>query len=107
MKRFYVYILSSRKHGTLYTGVTSDLIKRIYDHKKDLADGFTKKYQVHNLVWFETHETAETAIMREKQIKEWERKWKIRIIEQVNPQWDDLYNEICGFPIKDFGNECA
>jgi putative endonuclease len=69
MKRFYVYILSSRKHGTLYTGVTSDLIKRIYDHKKDLADGFTKKYQVHNLVWFETHETAETAIMREKQIK--------------------------------------
>jgi len=81
------------------------LIKRIYEHKNDLTEGFTKKYQVHNLVWFEAHETAETAIMREKHIKGWERKWKIRIIEQVNPKWDDLYNEICGFPPEDCGND--
>lgn len=105
MKRFYVYILSSKKHGTLYTGVTSDLIRRVCEHKNDLTDGFTKKYQVHNLVWFEAHETAETAIIREKQIKKWERKWKIRIIEQVNPQWDDLYNEIFGFPPEECGND--
>ncbi len=94
--QFYVYILSSKKHGTPYTGVTSDLGKRIYEHKNDLTEGFTKKYQVHNLVWFQFHKTAEAAIMREKQIKRWERKWKIRIIEHKNPQWSDLYDEICG-----------
>ena len=73
MKRFYVYMLCSRRNGTLYIGVTSDLIKRIYEHKNNLVDGFTKKYSVHRLVWYEVHDSAETAIQREKQIKKWER----------------------------------
>ncbi|MBI4688556.1 MAG: GIY-YIG nuclease family protein, partial [Nitrospirae bacterium] len=71
MKRFFVYILCSKRNGTLYIGVTSDLIKRVYEHKNDLAEGFTKRYKVHNLVWYEAHETAESAIKREKNIKKW------------------------------------
>ncbi|MEW6602712.1 MAG: GIY-YIG nuclease family protein [Nitrospirota bacterium] len=101
MKRFFVYILCSRRNGTLYIGVTSDLIKRVYEHKNDLADGVTKKYKVHNLVWYEAHETAESAITREKNIKKWERSWKLRLIEEQNPEWNDLYYDICedtGFP---------
>ena len=84
-KRFFVYILASDRNGTLYVGVTSDLVQRIWQHKNDLADGFTKKHQVHMLVWFEIHENAESAITREKQIKEWKRKWKLELIEKGNP----------------------
>ncbi len=95
MKRFYVYILASKQNGTLYTGVTSDLVKRIYEHKNNVVDGFTKKYNVHQLVWYEIHESAEAAIMREKQIKNWQRKWKLTLIESNNPQWKDLYDDVC------------
>jgi putative endonuclease len=90
MKRFYVYILSNKRNGTLYTGVTSDLVKRIYEHKNNLVDGFTKKYSIHRLIWYEPHETAETAIIRERQIKKWKRQWKLELIERHNPQWNDL-----------------
>jgi putative endonuclease len=95
VKHFYVYILCSKRNGTLYIGVTSDLIKRIYEHKNDLVDGFTKKYGVHRLVWSETHDSAESAITREKQIKKWKRAWKLKLIEQNNPEWNDLYENIC------------
>ncbi len=86
MKKFCVYILCSKRNGTLYTGFTSDLVKRVYGHKNDLVDGFTKKYKVHRLVWYEIHELAEIAITREKQIKKWKRDWKIKMIEQSNPE---------------------
>ncbi len=95
MKNFYVYILCSKRNGTLYTGVTSNLIQRVYEHKNDLADGFTKTYKIHLLVWYEIHPTAESAITREKQIKAWKRAWKLRLIEEGNPQWSDLYETIC------------
>jgi putative endonuclease len=95
MKNFYVYILCSKQNGTLYTGVTSNLVKRVYEHKNNLADGFTKKYFVHLLVWHEAHQTAESAITREKQIKAWKRSWKLRLIEENNPGWHDLYESIC------------
>jgi putative endonuclease len=95
VKHFYVYILCSKRNGTLYIGVTSDLIKRIYEHRNDLVDGFTKKYGVHRLVWYETHDSAESAITREKQIKKWKRAWKLKLIEQNNPEWNDLYENIC------------
>lgn len=94
MKQFYVYILSNERNGTLYTGVTSDLLKRIYEHKNDLVEGFSKRYGIHNLVWYEMHETAESAISREKQIKKWQRKWKLELIDKSNPFWDDLYKEL-------------
>jgi len=86
-----VYILASRRNGTLYLGVTSNLMKRVWQHKNDLADGFTKRYQVHLLVWCELHPTMQSAIAREKTIKEWKRAWKIELIEKTNPQWQDLY----------------
>jgi putative endonuclease len=91
MKQPCVYILASRRNGTLYLGVTSNFIKRIWQHKNDLADGFTKRYQVHLLVWYELHPTMQSAIAREKTIKEWKRAWKIELIEKTNPQWQDLY----------------
>lgn len=91
MKNFYVYILCNKRNGTLYIGVTSELIKRIYEHKNNLVDGFTKKYNVHRLVWYEIHTTSETAINREKHIKKWKRKWKLELIEKNNPEWNDLY----------------
>ncbi len=94
MKNFYVYILCSKRNGTLYTGVTSNLVKRVYEHKNNLADGFTKKYNVHLLIWYEVHQTAESAITREKQIKAWKRSWKLRLIEEHNPEWNDLYEDI-------------
>jgi len=94
MNQSYVYILASKKNGTLYIGVTSDLVKRCYEHKKDLIDGFTKKYQVHTLVYYETHNDIREAIKREKQLKKWNRDWKVRIIEDNNPEWLDLYDEI-------------
>jgi putative endonuclease len=93
---FYVYILCSKRNGTLYTGVTSNLIKRVYEHKNDLVDGFTHRYRVHRLVWYETHESWESAIKREKQTKKWKRAWKLTLIEKSNPFWDDLYEAICG-----------
>ncbi len=96
MKEFYVYILCSKRNGTLYTGVTSNLPKRIYEHKHNLVDGFTKKYGVHSLVWFERYESADEAITREKQIKKWNRKWKLELIEEKNHEWNDLYDSICG-----------
>ena len=94
MKNFYVYILSSNRNGTLYTGITSNLLKRVYEHKHGLVEGFTKKYNVHNLVWYELHESVESAIMREKQIKKCKRDWKLKLIEKENPEWIDLYKEI-------------
>ena len=94
IKEFCVYILAGKRNGTLYIGVTSNLVQRIWQHRNDEADGFTRKYQVHSLVWFEQHENAESAITREKQIKEWKRKWKLELIEKDNPTWRDLYDEI-------------
>jgi len=90
----YVYILASRRNGTLYVGVTSDLLKRVYEHKQDLVDGFTIKYHVHTLVYYEVHDDIREAITREKQIKKWNRKWKLDLIEEKNTEWKDLYNEI-------------
>ncbi|MBP6655891.1 MAG: GIY-YIG nuclease family protein [Propionivibrio sp.] len=94
MKQPCVYILASRRNGTLYTGVTSDLVQRIWQHKNDLVKGFTQKYRVHTLVWYEVHATMESAIGREKAIKEWKRVWKIELIEALNPEWRNLYEEI-------------
>jgi putative endonuclease len=93
-KQFYVYILASRRNGTLYTGVTSNLVKRVWQHRNGEIDGFTKKYDVKRLVYYETHQTAEPAIKREKQIKKWNRQWKLRLIEEDNPDWKDLYGLI-------------
>jgi putative endonuclease len=84
MKPFYVYILCSKRNGTLYIGVTSDLV-----------EGFTKKYKVHQLIWFEEHPSPETAIIREKQLKKWNRGWKLKLIEKSNPEWIDLYDKVC------------
>ena len=89
-----VYILANKRNGTLYTGVTSDLVKRIGQHKSNLVDGFSKKYATHRLVYFELHTEMASAITREKQIKAWKRQWKIRLIEEFNPYWRDLYPEI-------------
>ena len=89
-----VYILASNRNGTLYTGVTSRLAQRVWQHKNDLAGGFTSRYGVHRLVWYETHPTMESAIVREKQLKEWHRSWKIRLIEELNYDWVDLYTQI-------------
>jgi len=89
-----VYLLASKRNGTLYIGVTSDLTKRVWEHKSDLVEGFTKRYRLHRLVWYETHETMESAIKREKAIKEWKRDWKLELIERTNPEWDDLYHTI-------------
>ena len=89
-----VYILASKRNGTLYIGVTSDLVKRIWEHKNNMVEGFTKRYGVHQLVWYELHENMEFAIQREKQLKEWKRKWKLELIETNNPNWQDLYHTI-------------
>ena len=86
-----VYILSNRKHGTLYTGVTSTFVTRIFQHLDGVFDGFTKKYGLKRLVWYEQHETMTTAIQREKTIKKWKREWKVNLIERDNPNWDDLF----------------
>ena len=93
-KEFCVYILASNRNGTLYIGVTSNLIQRVWQHQEKQVEGFSKKYNVQKLVWFEQHENAESAIAREKQIKKWNRDWKIRLIEETNPYWNDLYPSI-------------
>ncbi|EQD80420.1 Excinuclease ABC C subunit domain protein [mine drainage metagenome] len=91
MKNPCVYILASRRNGTLYVGVTSDLVGRVWQHKHDCVPGFSERYGVHDLVWFEMHATMESAIGREKAIKKWNRAWKVRLIEAGNPEWRDLY----------------
>ena len=93
-KKYYVYILASKRNGTLYIGITSNLFKRIYEHKNNLIDGFTKKYNVHNLVYYEMTEDVSIALAREKQLKKWKRNWKIELIEKNNPKWKDLYFEL-------------
>jgi putative endonuclease len=90
----YVYILASRRNGTLYIGVTSNLPKRIWEHKNNVIDGFTKKYGIHDLVWYESHPSMESAIQREKALKEWKRQWKLELIESKNPEWQDLFNDL-------------
>ncbi len=90
----YVYMLASHKVGTLYVGVTSDLVRRVYEHKNEFVPGFTKKYGIKQLVYYEVHEDFENALHREKCIKEWRRAWKIQLIEKENPNWDDLYPQI-------------
>lgn len=96
MKQYYVYIMASERNGTLYIGVTSDLLKRVWEHKNGMVDGFTKTYHVHSLVWFEIHEDVASAIAREKNFKAWQRGWKLRLIEDTNPAWLDLYESIAG-----------
>jgi putative endonuclease len=89
-----VYILASRRNGTLYVGVTSDLARRVWEHRSDAIDSFTRRYAIHRLVFAEFHETMEEAILREKRIKKWRRAWKLTLIERDNPQWRDLYEQL-------------
>jgi putative endonuclease len=96
MKQPCVYILSSERNGTLYVGVTSNLIQRVWQHKQSLADGFTKKYGIKMLVWFELHDTMDSAITKEKSLKKWLRQDKQRLVESTNPYWRDLYDELLG-----------
>jgi putative endonuclease len=93
-RQYYVYILASRVGGTLYIGVTSDIVRRVYEHRTKLAEGFTKEYDVSRLVHFEVFDDAENAIVREKRLKKWNRAWNIELIEENNPDWNDLYPEI-------------
>ena len=93
-KNYYVYILCNQKNGTLYVGITSDLIKRIWQHKNESVEGFTKKYGLKRLVHFEQYKDVKEAILREKRIKKWNRQWKINLIEKNNPSWDDLYDKL-------------
>jgi putative endonuclease len=89
-----VYILANKRNGTLYVGVTSDLVKRIWEHKNNIVEGFTKDYNVHQLVWYELHESMESAIIREKRLEDWKRAWKLELIEGKNPDWLGLYDTI-------------
>ena len=91
---YYVNILASKKYGTLYIGVTNELVRRVYEHKTKAVPGFTQRYGVDKLVWFETYEDPESAISREKELKKWRRDWKTRLIDEQNPNWDDLYSGI-------------
>jgi putative endonuclease len=92
---YYVYILASRKDGTIYLGVTNDLIRRIYEHRIKAIRSFTSKYNITRLVWFEVYDDPISAISREKELKKWKRIWKVQLIEAKNPRWNDLYDEIC------------
>jgi len=92
MNQYYLYILASKRKGTLYIGITNNLLRRVYEHKEGLIEGFTKKYNVKNLVYYEVHSSIYEAIKREKAMKKWLRKWKIELIEKTNPQWKDLSN---------------
>jgi putative endonuclease len=94
MKQPCVYIMASGRNGTLYIGVTSDVIKRIWEHKNDVVESFTSRYKVHDLVWYEAHETMESAITRESALKNWKRKWRLELIEETNPGWRDLYSDL-------------
>ncbi|MBI2380485.1 MAG: GIY-YIG nuclease family protein [Gammaproteobacteria bacterium] len=97
-KRSYVYILASTKNGTLYIGVTADLIRRVWQHREDAVEGFTQQYAIHTLVYFETFSDIREAIAREKTLKHWNRDWKLRLIEEHNPKWRDLYADLTGCP---------
>ncbi|MCX5916375.1 MAG: GIY-YIG nuclease family protein [Deltaproteobacteria bacterium] len=99
MKFPCVYILASQRNGTLYVGVTSDLVKRVWEHKNELVEGFTKQYGVHMLVWYEPHDTMESAIQREKGIKKWNRSWKLALVEKSNPSWKDLFDHLISLNI--------
>jgi len=92
--QYYIYILTSKRNSVLYIGVTSNLIKRIYEHKNNIIEGFSKKYRIHKLVYYEIINDIESAIRREKQLKKWNRKWKLELIEKNNPEWRDLYFEL-------------
>ena len=94
MNEYFVYILANKINTTLYVGVTNNLIKRVYEHKNNLVDGFTRQYNVHKLVYYEESNAIESAILREKQLKKWARKWKERLINKINPDWKDLYADI-------------
>lgn len=94
LKTYYVYIMANKRNGTLYVGVTNDLIKRAWQHKNDAADGFTKKYKCHNLVYYEQTNEVMAALEKEKQLKKWKRQWKLELIERQNPEWKDLYNKL-------------
>lgn len=89
-----VYIMASARNGTLYIGVTSNVVGRVWQHKNNVVEGFTEKYEVHRLVWYEPHATMESALAREKALKKWNRIWKLRLIEQLNPEWEDLYTQL-------------
>lgn len=91
---YFVYILTNKRNGTLYTGVTNDLIRRVYEHKTNAIEGFSKKYSTHTLIYYEEFSDINTALGREKQLKKWERLWKLKLIESLNPNWDDLYEKI-------------
>ncbi|WEK04762.1 MAG: GIY-YIG nuclease family protein [Candidatus Devosia phytovorans] len=94
MKKFFVYILTNKHRNVVYTGVTSNLIGRTFVHRNDLVDGFSRRYKVHDLVWYEQHLTALSAIQREKQIKKWRRAWKDQLVADFNPEWRDLYDDV-------------
>ena len=94
-KRCYVYILAKGRNSTFYVGMTSNLPKRVWEHKNEVVDSFTQKYDIKNLVYYEIYADAENAIKREKRLKKWNRTWKMRIIEQMNPEWNDLYESVC------------
>ena len=94
-KQYYVYILASRPYGTLYVGVTNDLVRRAWEHRNNVVKGFAKEHGVHRLVWYELHEDIYEAITREKRIKKWNRDWKVNLIQSTNPSWDDLFDFIC------------
>jgi len=94
MKNYYVYILASKRNGTLYIGVTNDLVRRVSEHKNNIIKGFTEKYKVHNLVYYEIANDINAAITREKRLKKWKRQWKIELIEENNPEWNDLYFDL-------------
>ncbi len=93
-KTYYVYIMASKRNGTLYVGVTNDLIRRVYEHKTNVVEGFTEKYRVHKLVYWEQLDSVESAIQREKQLKRWNRQWKIALIEKQNSNWQDMYEQL-------------
>ena len=91
---YFVYLMASQKNGTLYVGVTNDLVRRVFEHRTNFVEGFTKRYGVHTLVWFESTSSIEAAIQREKQLKNWKREWKLELIEEANPDWNDLYESL-------------
>jgi putative endonuclease len=97
-RQYYVYILASKPNGTLYTGVTDNIARRVWEHKQGLVEGFTKKYSVHSLVYCESFAQPQEAIQREKRLKKWNRAWKIRLIESTNPEWKDLYETVMSMP---------
>jgi len=94
--QYYIYLLANRKHGALYVGMTNDLIRRVYEHKSDCVEGFTKKYAIHRLVYYEVFADPYNAISREKVLKSWKREWKIALVEKGNPEWADLYDSLSG-----------